>query len=552
LEQQDVKDIYNTQKTLSYEDRKALQIMKASMTREDGKYVVRPPWKSLPENEPVMPNNYFAVERRFRSQEKKFAKDPNYYEEYKDALQTYIDSGVAEKVPANELNVPEGKVNFLPHHSVSHHRKSLRIVFDTKMKTNGKSISTEILSGPDLLNALIGVFFRFRIGDVAVMADIQRFYHSVFLPKLDWDMQRFLWYENMLGSPIVQFRLKAHIFGGISSQSCASLSLIDCIDKAAESRQITKEQAEKIKNSLYSDDSLSSFQTTEEAIDTMLKAIKVLDEFNFTLTKFLSNDFTFLQNIPEDRCAIGELDTEIKDVDTTALGMNWSCSGDYIFFDFKIPSDNVNTKRSLLSAIASLYDPAGLVSYAVIPAKLILQNAFRRELDWDDVLPDEMQREVDRALNALDQLKNLKIPRTYHIACKSPIRSRQLHLFSDGSEACYASMCFVRNLHEDGSITISLVATKTRLAPLRTKITIPRLELNGCVLPCRLSVQVQRELAIPFESITYWTDSCAVLGFIRNVKTRFNVYVGNRVSEIQCTTSICGGMYQQPRTSLME
>jgi len=46
------------------------------------------------------------------------------------------------------------------------------------------------------------------------------------------------------------------------------------------------------------------------------------------------------------------------------------------------------------------------------------------------------------------------------------------------------------------------------------------------------------ELDIRLSNITFWSDSAAALGYIRNRKTRFAVYVGNRVSEIQSTTRI--------------
>ena len=89
----------------------------------------------------------------------------------------------------------------------------------------------------------------------------------------------------------------------------------------------------------------------------------------------------------------------------------------------------------------------------------------------------------------------------------------------------------------DGSIDVQPMLAKTRLGPMKG-LSILRLELNACVLAARVSSLLVRELKVPFKSITHWSDSSAALGYLRNTKTQFSVFVGHRVEEIQATTSI--------------
>ena len=370
------------------------------------------------------------------------------------------------------------------------------------------------------------------------MGDIRRFYHSVRIPACDRDLYRYFWYlDGTLDSPVSIFRLLIHLFGGNSSQSACTLALLDSLEQAVANGRLTAAEAKKIRESLYSDDLLPSFDTVEEAVRTIVRAIDVLDSDKFHLAKFISNDPDFIRQIPEDR-RLPEHDDESDNKTSTALGMQWSHEQDVLEFDYDIPAEDITTKRKLLSAIASVYDPTNLVSYVMIPAKLMLQNTFRRGLTWDENLPDDMKLEVKNWITNLRRLREVKIPRTFHHGIQAKIVNRQLHTFGDASELVYASMAFLRNEHEDGQITCGLVATRNRLAPLKTKLTIPRMELNGCRLSSQIAAQIKKDIDIEINSVYHWTDSSAALSYIRDTTTRFSVFIGHRVDEIQSTTNI--------------
>ena len=53
-------------------------------------------------------------------------------------------------------------------------RYQIRVVFDSSAEYKGVSLNGELLSGPDLMNSLLGVLLRFRRETAAVMYDIEQ------------------------------------------------------------------------------------------------------------------------------------------------------------------------------------------------------------------------------------------------------------------------------------------------------------------------------------------------------------------------------------------
>ena len=66
-------------------------------------------------------------------------------------------------------------------------------------------------------------------------------------------------------------------------------------------------------------------------------------------------------------------------------------------------------------------------------------------------------------------------------------------------------------LHADATVSISLLTSKTRVAPLK-QTTTPKLELSGVLLTVKLLHSVAEDLGIPRKKLFAWTDSSIVLG----------------------------------------
>jgi hypothetical protein len=80
-----------------------------------------------------------------------------------------------------------------------------------------------------------------------------------------------------------------------------------------------------------------------------------------------------------------------SDANTKTLGILWSQQEDVIKCKVsKAPSTTTWTKRSILSCIAQIYDPLGLLSPCIIQAKIMLQKIWLENLTWDESLPSNI------------------------------------------------------------------------------------------------------------------------------------------------------------------
>ena len=126
------------------------------------------------------------------------------------------------------------------------------------------------------------------------------------------------------------------------------------------------------------------------------------------------------------------------------------------------------------------------------------------------------------------------MPRCYFDYTSGNLKAAELHCFSDASEKAYAASIYVRSIYEDGRIDVKLVASKTKVAPLK-KQSIPRLQLLGATILVRLAKTVQNALPQKLETV-FWVDSMTVLCWIRNLKP-WKQYVMSRVQEIRVRTT---------------
>ena len=176
-----------------------------------------------------------------------------------------LTSQCAERVPADRLELQDGKVNYVPHTGVYHPKKpgQIRVVFDCSAQYNGVSLNDYLLQGPDFMNDLLGILCRFRQESVAFMTDIKSMFHQFVVSEEHRDL--FFWWLN--GDPskeVAEYRMKAHLFGASSSTGCAHFGLRRAADDGEE--EFGADAATFIRKNFYIDDGLKSVPTVSEAM----------------------------------------------------------------------------------------------------------------------------------------------------------------------------------------------------------------------------------------------------------------------------------------------
>ena len=123
----------------------------------------------------------------------------------------------------------------------------------------------------------------------------------------------------------------------------------------------------------------------------------------------------------------------------------------------------------------------------------------------------------------------MQVPR--YLRLNSHVETVTLHTFTDASGDAYGAVTYVRYQCKGGTVSTSLVASKTRVAPLSAQ-SIPRLELMGAVLGLRLALSIAKVPKINQSLLTFWSDRMNVLWWIRRPSRNFRPFIANRVGEI--------------------
>lgn len=514
----------------SKEDRRFIECVSNSIHFEDGHYVISLPFKS--ENV-CLPNNRKQVEQRLSSLQKRFSRDENFHKEYCVFMNKILEEGYAVKVPDEKVIQDDGQVWYLPHHGVYHPKKrKLRVVFDCAARYQGTSLNEQLLQGPNLTNTLIGTLLRFRQDEIVIMGDIDSMFYQVKVPQEDASFLRFLWWED--GNPrkrIIEYQMVVHLFGATSSPSCANYAL----RKTAQDYKglYNTEVINTVLKNFYVDDCLKSVKTVTEASSLLCDLQDLLMRGGFHITKWISNSREVMTYIPVSRRA-----KEVKDLDLEndtlpidrALGVQWCVENDVFCFKMDI-KDQPLTRRGILSMVSSVFDPLGFLAPFTLKAKCLLQELCKLQLGWDEKIPGHLAQQWNEWLQDLERLSDFKVSRCYKPVGFGEIKSAQLHHFADASERGYGTVSYLRQENFDGAVHCSFVIGKSRVAPLK-QTTIPRLELTAATVAVRTDKMLKSELDVPIDETVFWTDSMAVIRYIRNTSSRFHTFVANRLAVI--------------------
>ena len=303
--------VYN-ERTMPQEDMKALDIMKGSAKIVDGHYQIALPWCNYP---PDLPNNKVLAENRLTSLKKQLIKHEKLHENYTSFTEDLAVKGYAQKVPEEKVDCKAGSSWYLPHNPVIHPRKpdKMRVVFDCATKLGTASLNNRLMQGSDLSNLLVGVLMRFRENGIALMTDVEAMFYRVYVTPEDSDYLHYLWWpEGDTNKEPEEYQMKVHLFGGVSSPSCASFALRKCSED--DRGHYSTEAVNVVLRNFYVDDCLKSIDGEQEAIHLATELCQILSKGGFRLTKLITHSHSVLETIPE-----SERSSSVKSLDFKRL-----------------------------------------------------------------------------------------------------------------------------------------------------------------------------------------------------------------------------------------
>ncbi|XP_062535045.1 uncharacterized protein LOC134204234 [Armigeres subalbatus] len=517
------------------------QFQRTVQRTEDGRYSVALPkddvkLQRLGESRDIALRRFFSTERRL-------GKDANLRQQYVAFMEEYLQLQHMKEVPDDPRD--GGRRCYLPHHPVVKEASTttkVRVVFDASCKTSsGTSLNDVLYAGPVIQEDLRAIIMRGRTRRVMLVADVEKMFRQIWTCPEDRRLQCILWRSSPMAE-VKTYELGTVTYGTKPAPFLATRTLQQL---ATDEGHRFPRAARAGKEGTCMDDVITGAETKEEAARLQFELQGLLEAGGFHLRKWASNCSEVLEGIPPDSLAIPntkEVNLEL-DSSVTTLGLVWIPGTDKLRFKFRVPqldSPELLTKRKILSTIATLFDPIGLIGAVVVEAKIFMQQLWTiqgadgQRLDWDQPVPQKVSKEWCRYYNCLPSLENIEVARCVIIP---DAVSLEVHCFSDASTKAYGACLYLRSRNTSGDVLVRLLASRSKVAPLKTQ-SLPRLELCGALLATQLCQKVCEAIRYN-DKVYFWTDSTCVLRWIAATPASWTTFVANRVSKIQTLSDGC-------------
>lgn len=517
--------ITNIKNQLTRDAQDCADVFQNSVIRDDnGRFIVNIPFKGSTE---LLGNSREVAIKRFQVLERRLSVNPNLKLQYTKFMEEYEQLGHMQDI--TNRNDKDGY--FIPHFAVINNASlttKLRVVFDASARTtSGISLNDIQYTGPKIQNDLFPLLIKFRTYDIVFTADVEKMFRQIQINPAQRKFQKILWRSNSF-QPIKTFELNTLTYGMRSSPYVANKILHILSD---EYKDVYPNASEILMNSFYMDDLISGTDDVDSAISIINQVNSILSSACIKLRKWQSNSTQLLKSLEGNVELIKEFgDNSVSKL----LGIVWNSNTDTIKYNITDTYKEAHlTKRYILTHIARIFDPLGLVSPTIVIAKLIMQQLWQQKLGWDETIPNNIKDVWNKLAEQLQLLNQINLPRKISI---NSIKNAELHGFCDASIKAYGACIYVKSIDTSGNCHVELFCAKSRIATLK-QTTLPRLELNGALLLSELMKQVIELLQIPGNKTYYWCDSTIVLSWIKSRPERLKQYISNRTARIQNLSS---------------
>ena len=383
-----------------------------------------------------LPNNYDIALKRTLSMRRTAAKNSQLKETLTDTFAELLKHDWI--VPADKNENDSYKKWYLPFFVTKTAKP--RVVYDGAATVGGESLNRAVLAGENLLNGLVDVLMRFRMGKYACVADVSKCFFQIKLPRDQQDWFHIIWFKdnNMDSGEIQIFRFTRHVWGINSSPYVALMAL-----------GVTNGHAKSV-----------------------------------------------LRQVPQCDHApsIGKIDIGSQPLpDSTALGLSWDPESDTLKISGRTFVEAA-TRREMASQLANQFDPLGIVAPLLLGGKLILQKVAASGVDWDDAVSDEVKKDWKKWLETSNILNEFCIPRNFlleHTELRNDAEY-QLHGFCDASDSAFSCAINLRGVSA-GKAQVSFVIGKSKLVLTHQKgWVISRKELEAAKMLSELMLQTSK------------------------------------------------------------
>ena len=432
-----------------------------------------------------------------------------------------------------------------------------RAVLDASSRTKfrndgsgGKCLNDLVVKGKIVTLNLVKMLLRFTVGRFAITCDLQQFYNACKLEPLQWNLQRFLYREDLDPSkPVLEGVIKTLIYGvkSVSAQSEEAIKLLaDFI------RDKYPDVAKLLEEGRYVDDEGESKATKEECYTLIQQA----DE-TFALVNLKAKDWTISGEAPSDKVSsdgvsldiggmkwfprLDSMETKIPPLHFGNKSRGRLSSKLKIFGIFGVaPAEMLKkldefvprklTRRIVASKRASIFDIMGKLGVILVSSSVLLRETVKATKGWDDTMEDNLRSKWLEQFMLWEQLRGIHFNRavmpTDAVDCKL-----RLIACADAAKPAMVMGAWGGFKKADGTWSCQLMLGRALLT--REDDTIPKSELTAFMGCSNLAQLIRNSLKDWVHSYILVGDSVIALCWISSDKKRLSLFHRNRVIQIR-------------------
>jgi len=537
-------DTYNYKEDSTETNDNIMQFAIHNLQRnEEGRLIMPLFWDS--QNSHLLGKNKNLAQAILHGNLKKLRKNPTHLKLMEETIREQEREGIIERIENIDGFLEEHpEASFLPHMGVfklDRETTKCRVVFLSNLceKQPDKmtvSHNQAILPGPNMNFRLASALLQLRFDKFLLAFDLKKAFNSIGLNEIDQNRLLFLWFKNPSKGDfsLIAYRNVRLCFGLRCAPTLLMLALYHILVLEAEDDE---PKLKNFKNLIYQlsymDNAAITYNTEEELKWGYNQLSNIFEPYCFGLQQFLTNS-SELQEI------ISDPTSESDHTSVKLLGLQWDTQRDTLYTRPISLNPTANTKRKILSSIAGQFDLFSFNAPILNRGRLFLHSLqCDKQLEWDQVLPQDKVREWKNIVNQANSSPKLEIERFVG----SREDSYRLITFSDSSKDIYGAVSFIQSTSTQ---KVSFICAKNRLinTQLHNK-SIPTLELQGVTLATELTLDLYQEMGsdhcinpIHIESLHIFSDSMVVLAWLDsylNKKEKLqkrSVFVQNRLSKI--------------------
>ena len=298
--------------------------------------------------------------------------------------------------------------------------------------------------GPIMLQNLTGILLRFCLNKIAMVSDIEKTFLQIGLQDDAKEATRFLWLKDKnipeTDNNIQTFRFCRVPFGIIASPFLLAAAVDQHLKKVETS------SAENIRQNIYVDNVITGTSSVHEALGFYSESKKIFEGAAMNLRDWTSNSKEVLDKIP--------LYDQANRSKMKILGLLWHLEEDNMTVTYHVGNNLTLSKRTVLSEIASIYDPLGLFSPVTLHGQLFLQTLWNKKLSWDQHLSEKDKTQWNVISQDLKEIPSHCFPR-YIGLNQNEETEYELLVFCEASKYAYAAVVYLRQEIREKSCTVS-------------------------------------------------------------------------------------------------